>query len=81
VSYDLKAVPATWTPDFGRSRRQALQGRADVLAALSDYAASESALQLEVAKQYPDVHLNTGYEYDQGCRSGVHWGSASICRC
>jgi cobalt-zinc-cadmium efflux system outer membrane protein len=40
--------------------------RADVLAALSEYAASEAALQLEVAKQYPDIHLNPGYEYDQG---------------
>jgi outer membrane protein TolC len=43
-----------------------------VLAALSDYAASESALQLEIAKQYPDVHLNTGYEYDQGLQK---WGT------
>jgi cobalt-zinc-cadmium efflux system outer membrane protein len=52
-------------------RRQALRGRADVLAALSDYAASESALQIEIAKQYPDIHLNTGYEYDQGLQK---WG-------
>lgn len=48
------------------ARRQALLNRADVLAALSEYAANEAALQLEVAKQYPDVHLNPGYEYDQG---------------
>ena len=34
-------------------REVALQSRSDVLAALADYAASESALQLEVAKQYP----------------------------
>jgi outer membrane protein TolC len=72
VAYDLTALPA----DLDRLtssevRRQALQGRADVLAALSDYAASESALQLEIAKQYPDVHLNTGYEYDQGLQK---WG-------
>ncbi|MEI7939442.1 MAG: TolC family protein, partial [Verrucomicrobiota bacterium] len=52
-------------------RRQALQRRPDVLAALADYAASESALQIEIAKQYPDVHLNTGYEYDQGLQK---WG-------
>lgn len=48
------------------ARRFALVGRADVLASLNDYAASESALQLEVARQYPDLHLNTGYQYDQG---------------
>lgn len=48
------------------ARRQALLNRADILAALSEYAASQSALQLEIAKQYPDVHLSPGYEYDQG---------------
>jgi outer membrane protein TolC len=47
-------------------RRQALLNRADVLGALAEYAASQSALQLEIAKQYPDVHLNPGYEFDQG---------------
>jgi outer membrane protein TolC len=48
------------------ARRQALLNRSDVLAALADYAASQSALQLEIAKQYPDVHLSPGYEFDQG---------------
>jgi len=47
-------------------RRQALLGRAEVLAGLADYAASESALQLEIAKQYPDIHIAPGYQYDQG---------------
>jgi outer membrane protein, heavy metal efflux system len=47
-------------------RRTALQSRPDILGALADYAASESALQLEIAKQYPDVHLQPGYQYDQG---------------
>jgi outer membrane protein, heavy metal efflux system len=50
----------------GQARRQALLSRADILASLSQYAASEAALQLEVAKQYPDVHLSPGYEFDQG---------------
>jgi outer membrane protein TolC len=47
-------------------RREAVLNRSDVLAALADYAATQSALQLEIAKQYPDVHLNPGYEFDQG---------------
>jgi cobalt-zinc-cadmium efflux system outer membrane protein len=47
-------------------RRQALLGRADVLAGLAEYAASEWALQLEIAKQYPDIHIGPGYQYDQG---------------
>ena len=48
------------------ARGIALRGRADVLGALADYAAAEADLRLELAKQYPDVHLNPGYQYDQG---------------
>jgi cobalt-zinc-cadmium efflux system outer membrane protein len=46
-------------------RRQAILSRADVRGALAEYAASQSALQLEIAKQYPDIHLGPGYELDQ----------------
>ena len=47
-------------------RERALQGRADLRAALAAYEASQIALQLEIAKQHPDVHLGTGYEWDEG---------------
>jgi outer membrane protein, heavy metal efflux system len=56
-------------PDEGslvEARRQALSNRSDILGALAEYAASQSALQLEIARQYPDIHLLPGYEYDQG---------------
>jgi outer membrane protein, heavy metal efflux system len=46
-------------------RRDAILNRADVRGALAEYAASQSALQLEIAKQYPDIHLGPGYELDQ----------------
>jgi len=46
-------------------RREAVLHRADIRSALASYAASQSALQLEIAKQYPDVHLSPGYELDQ----------------
>lgn len=49
-------------------RAQALQRRPDVLAALAEYAAAESALKLEVARQYPDLQLGPGYVWDQGAR-------------
>lgn len=52
--------------DTAAVRRQALLRRADVLAGLAEYAASESALQLEIARQYPDIHIAPGYQYDQG---------------
>jgi outer membrane protein, heavy metal efflux system len=51
---------------LAEARRQALLNRTDILSALAEYAASQSALQLEIAKQYPDVHLSPGYEFDQG---------------
>ena len=47
-------------------RKAALTSRADILAGLADYAAAEATLQLEIARQYPDVHLQPGYEFDQG---------------
>jgi len=47
-------------------QRQALLSRSDILRALAEYAADESTLRLEIAKQYPDVHLNPGYQFDQG---------------
>ena len=54
-------------------RKLALLGRADILAALSDYAASQSALQLEVAKQYPDLHLAPGYLWNAGSAGENDW--------
>ncbi|HVN76808.1 MAG TPA: TolC family protein, partial [Thermoanaerobaculaceae bacterium] len=48
------------------ARRHAVLNRADVLGALAEYAASQAALQLEIARQYPDIHLGPGYEFDQG---------------
>jgi len=67
VALDLTGfqnLPAE-VPDAA-ARRHALLNRADILAALAEYAAAQSALQLEIARQYPDVHLSPGYEYDQG---------------
>ena len=48
------------------ARRVALRGRSDILGALADYAAAEAELRLQIARQYPDVRLNPGYQFDQG---------------
>lgn len=48
------------------TRRHALLNRPDILGSLSEYAATESSLQLEIAKQHPDIHLGPGYSWDQG---------------
>jgi cobalt-zinc-cadmium efflux system outer membrane protein len=54
-------------------RCQALFNRADVRSALADYAASQSALQLEIANQYPDIHLGPGYAYNSGNAGDNLW--------
>jgi outer membrane protein TolC len=51
-------------------RRRALLNRSDILAALAEYQASQSALQVEIAKQYPDLNIGPGYELDQ---TDVKW--------
>ena len=54
-------------------RRQALSNRADVRASLAAYAASQSALQLEIAKQYPDVRLGPGFIWNAGSAGDSEW--------
>jgi len=54
-------------------RDTALHSRTDILGALTQYAATEFALQLEIAKQYPDVHLSPGYSWNQGSRGDSQW--------
>jgi outer membrane protein, heavy metal efflux system len=60
------AVPDRSPEVLAMARRTCLQTRADILSALAAYEASQSALQLEVARQYPDLHLGSGYQWDQG---------------
>jgi CRISPR system Cascade subunit CasA len=52
--------------DFARARRNAALTRRDVLRAVVDYDLAESALRLEIAKQYPEIHVGPGYAYDHG---------------
>ncbi len=65
ASLDLSVFNTLPAAPGSRARKRALTHRADLLAALADYAATEAALRLEIAKQYPDVHLNPGYQLDQ----------------
>ncbi len=72
LKFDLP-VPGSQPSEnwLAEARSRALHSRADILADLADYAASQAALQLEIAKQYPDIRLGPGYEYDQGLHK---WG-------
>lgn len=53
-------------PDAGKLRQEALTKRTDVRADLQDYEAAQSALQLQIANQYPNITLSPGYNYDFG---------------
>ena len=66
LRFNFSNVPVADELTSADARRLALQSRADILAALAEYDASESVLQLEIAKQYPDIHINPGYQWDQG---------------
>jgi cobalt-zinc-cadmium efflux system outer membrane protein len=63
-SFDAFRRPAAAIPT-AEIRRQAVLNRSDILSALSEYAASESALRLEIANQYPDLHIGPNYQLDQ----------------
>jgi outer membrane protein TolC len=58
--------PPLGKADLPRLREQALLGRADLAAAINDYADSEDKLQLAIARQYPQFHLEPGYYWDHG---------------
>ena len=64
ISYDCFKRPS---PDFpsGVVRLHALENRTDILSALSEYESTQSALRLEIAKQYPDIRLGPSYQLDQ----------------
>ena len=68
---DVRIAPYGATPmpsdsALTEARTWAAQNRADLLAALATYAAAESGLHGEIARQYPDLTLGPGYQLDQG---------------
>ena len=65
ISLDFSAFDSFPSVPSSAARTKALTHRSDLLAALAEYKATEAALRLEVAKQYPDINLGPGYELDQ----------------
>jgi outer membrane protein TolC len=66
VRFSAPPAPALPSETLATARRESLQSRADVLAALAKVASAHAALELEYAKQQPDFHLGPGYQWDQG---------------
>jgi cobalt-zinc-cadmium efflux system outer membrane protein len=51
---------------IARWREETLLERADVHSAVVGYSVAEEALRLEVAKQFPQVHIGPAYTWDHG---------------
>src|SRR5205807_9067355 len=68
LSFDAfeRVSPLSGEIVHGELRRRALNGRTDIEAALAEYEAAHSGLQLAVANQYPNLTLGPGYNYDIG---------------
>lgn len=67
----LRAFPLDLTRP--QVRQRALLERADVRAALERYAASQSALQLQIARQWPDIHLGPGFAWNAQLAGDKQW--------
>ncbi len=63
---DLESPPSAESLSPKTIQRDAVLNRLDVRRALAQYAAAEADLQLEIAKQYPDLQIGPGYTYEEG---------------
>ncbi|MDE3128500.1 MAG: TolC family protein, partial [Gemmatimonadota bacterium] len=80
VSLDFPAFSAPLPEPPAREvmRTAALLERSDIRASLASYAAAQAALQLEVARQYPDISLGTGLHWEQELQGLVVTPAAAI---
>jgi cobalt-zinc-cadmium efflux system outer membrane protein len=60
------ALPAPAAGDLAAWRQEAALRRRDILRAVADYDIAEQNLRLEVARQYPDIHIGPGYTFERG---------------
>ncbi len=63
---DADEPPAPNALPAWKVRAEAVANRLDVQSALARYEAAQSRLELEVARQYPDINLGPGYAYEEG---------------
>jgi outer membrane protein TolC len=62
---NLDTPPSVESLSPGEIQRSAVLNRLDLRRSLAQYAAAEAALQLEIAKQYPDINIGPGYAYEE----------------
>jgi outer membrane protein TolC len=61
----INTPPSAESLSVDEIERDAVLNRLDVRSSLAQYAAAEAALQLEIAKQYPDINIGPGYTYEE----------------
>jgi len=61
---DFDHPPDPSALDEARVRRLALQNSLELRRLLTQYAAADDALKLEIARQYPDINLGGGYSWE-----------------
>jgi outer membrane protein TolC len=61
----IDAPPSPESLSAEQVQREAVLNRLDVRRSLAQYAAAEAGLQLEIAKQYPDINIGPGYTYEE----------------
>ncbi len=71
-------LPGMRALSVGRLQRWALLNRMDVRALLAAYVAAEANLKLQIARQYPNINLGPGYEFDQGANKFIFGFSAAL---
>jgi outer membrane protein TolC len=62
---DMDTPPAPESLSARELQRDAVLNRLDVRRSLAQYAAAESEVQLQIAKQYPDINIGPGYTYEE----------------
>jgi outer membrane protein, heavy metal efflux system len=64
-SQSMNTPPPANSFSLQEIQRDAVLNRLDVRSALAQYAAAESALQLEIARQRSDINIGPGYTYEE----------------
>lgn len=63
---NLDRVPSPTVLSAAQIQRDAVLNRLDVRRALAQYTAAQKNLQLELARQFPNLQIGPGYEYEEG---------------
>ncbi len=63
---DFEQPPSLQSLSAEKIQREAVLNRLDVQRALAEYAAADTGVRLEIARQYPDITLGPGYDFDEG---------------